>query len=134
MTAKSSYFSDLIDKHHQTPKVIFSVINSVLNPPVSFIQHPTNTLCDDFLRYFGEKVSNLRAQIQDTDYEIQTSMISVTTWTTFNLVSLQSVKDIIVKLKPSFSPCDIIHPRYLRQIIDTVGPELVSLLNKCLSS
>ncbi len=86
------------------------------------------------MRHFCDKVTNLRAQIQVTDYVELPPTNPTPPWTTFNLVSLQTVKEVITKLKPSFCPLDIIHPRFLRQIIETVGPGLVSLLNKCLKS
>lgn len=34
--AKASYFSNLIEKHHCTPKILSSVINSALNPPTNY--------------------------------------------------------------------------------------------------
>ncbi len=132
--AKTSYFSNLIEKHHCTPKILFSVINSALNPPNNSFQNPSFALSEDFLRHFCDKVTNLRAQIQVTDYVELPPTNPTPPWTTFNLVSLQTVKEVITKLKPSFCPLDIIHPRFLRQIIETVGPGLVSLLNKCLKS
>ncbi len=130
--AKNSYFSNL--KHHCTPKILFSVINSALNPPTNHFQNPSFALSEDFLRHFCDKVTNLRAQIQVTDYVELPPTNPAPPWTTFNPVSLQTVKEVITKLKPSFCPLDLIHPRFLRQNIDTVGPGLVSLLNKCLKS
>lgn len=51
--AKSFCFSNLIEKHHHTPRVLFSVINSVLNSSVQSFQNPTCALCEDFLKHFG---------------------------------------------------------------------------------
>ncbi len=65
---------------------------------------------------------------------MMTLMSPSASWMTFNSISLQSLKEVITKLKPFPSPHDIIHPRYLKQIIDIVGSGLVSLLNKCLQS
>ncbi len=41
---------------------------------------------------------------------------------------------MIGKLKPSFCSSDIIHPRFLKLIINSIGPGLVSLINKCLQT
>lgn len=66
--AKASYFSNLIEKHHCTPKILFSVIISAVNSPTNSFQNPSFVLSEDFMRYFCDKVTNLRAQIQVTDY------------------------------------------------------------------
>lgn len=36
--AKSDYFTTLIDKNHNNPRILFNVINTVLNPVVSIYQ------------------------------------------------------------------------------------------------
>ncbi len=41
---------------------------------------------------------------------------------------------MINHLKPSFCSHDVLPPRILKQIFDSVGPSLVSFLNKCLVS
>ncbi len=129
--AKASYFSNLIKKHHRTPKILFSVINSALNPPTNYFQNPSFVL---LRTSWDTSVTKLQiwSQIQVTDYVELPPTDTTPPWTTFNLVSLQTVK-VITKLKPSFCPLDIIHPCFLRLIIDTVGPGLV-LLNNCLKS
>ncbi len=40
--------------------------------------------------------------------------------------------ETIANLKTSFCPQDVIHPRFLKLVVDSVGPGLLSLLNKCL--
>ncbi|KAI2667116.1 Rap1 GTPase-GDP dissociation stimulator 1-A [Labeo rohita] len=82
---------------------------------------PSLALCEDCSSYFGNKVSSLRPQYQVSNEEISTS---------FNPVSLHSVKEVIFTLKPSLCAFDPIHPHYLRQKFDTVDPGLVLLFNK----
>lgn len=45
---KSDYFSTLIDKNYNNPRILFNVINTVLNPVVSI--HPTESvaICELF--------------------------------------------------------------------------------------
>ncbi len=50
-SAKSKYFSNLIAKNHHSSKVLFSVINSVLNPPVNVISNPSVSLCEGFSKF-----------------------------------------------------------------------------------
>ncbi len=125
---------NLIEKHQCTPKILFSVIKPTLKSPTNYFQNPSFVRSEDFLRHFWSKVTSLRAQIQVADYVELPHTNPTPPWTTFNLVSLKTVKEVITTLKPPFCPLDIIHPRFLKQIIDTVGPGLASLLNKCLKS
>lgn len=132
--AKSLYFSNLIEEHHQTPRVLFSIINSVLHPTVQTFRNPTKALCENFLNYFETKIINLRVQIQDTRDDNLIAMSPLASWTTFNYISLESLKEIVLKLKTSSSPLYIMHPRYMKLLINIVGPGLVTLLNKSMQS
>ncbi len=49
--AKATYFN-MIAKHHHTLKTLFSVINSVLYPPVNLISNPSVAPYEDFLLFF----------------------------------------------------------------------------------
>ncbi len=46
--AKAQYFSDLINRHSHNPKVLFSTINSVLNPLTRTYPDPTKEVSDNF--------------------------------------------------------------------------------------
>jgi len=48
-SVKAAYFSNLIESNHSNPKVLFSVIRSVVNPSVNTLSVATNALCEDFL-------------------------------------------------------------------------------------
>lgn len=130
--AKANYFSDLILKNHSTRKILFSVINSVVNPSANTVSDASDALCESFLRHFIDKISNLRTNISSPHTEPLFSLPHLVFWDVFEPISLQSLKNIIVNLKPSFCPYDIIHPKFLKLIVATVGPGLVFFLNKCL--
>ncbi len=56
-SAKSKYFSNLIAKNHHSSKALFSVLNSVLNPPVNVISNPSVLFCEGFSRFFCDKIT-----------------------------------------------------------------------------
>ncbi len=56
----------------------------------------------------------------------------LTSWEVFDPISSLHFTEIIANLKTSFCPQDVIHPRFLKLVVDSVGPGLLSLLNKCL--
>lgn len=68
-SAKATYFSNLIIENHSRPKVLFSVINSVVNSPVNTMCTPSEALCESFLRFFINKISNLRSTISPSHPE-----------------------------------------------------------------
>lgn len=47
--AKCQYFSQITEKYRQKPKLLFSTINSALNPPIKAYPVPSHLNDDDFL-------------------------------------------------------------------------------------
>lgn len=50
----------------------------------------------------------------------------------FEFVSLQTSREITLKLKSIFSPFDVIPSLFVKQIFDTIGSDLVMIINNCL--
>uniref|UniRef100_A0A8C2BTF1 Reverse transcriptase domain-containing protein n=1 Tax=Cyprinus carpio TaxID=7962 RepID=A0A8C2BTF1_CYPCA len=135
-SAKAAYFSNLIETNHSKPKVLFSIIQSVTNPSVNTLPVASDALCESFLRYFSDKITNLRLGVCPTlTLTISPIMSSSSAFfDAFEPISLQELKEVIDNLKPSFCSSDIIHPKFLKLIIDSIGPSLLSLINKCLQT
>ncbi len=135
-SAKAAYFSNLIETNHSKPKVLFSIIQSVTKPSVNTVPVASVALCESFLRYFSDKITNLRLNVCPiltlTVSPIMSSASAV--FDAFEPINLQELKEVIGKLKPSFCSSDIIHPRFLKIIINSIGPGLVSLIKKCLQT
>lgn len=53
-------------------------------------------------------------------------------WEVFDSISLPYLTEIIATLKTFFCPHDLIHPQHFKLVIESVGPGLLSFLNKCL--
>lgn len=131
-SAKATYFSNLILKNHSRPTVLFSIIDSVVNPPIN--TDASDGLCEGFLRFVNDKIYNLRPNVSSSHIEPPISWLHPASWDLFDTISLQVLKDTITILKPTFCSNDIIHPRFFKLIVDSIGPGLVSFLNKCLST
>ncbi len=130
--AKAAYFSNIISTNYHRPKVLLSIINTALAPPVNHTPNPSNALCESFLSYFIDKISKLRPQAIPPYVGACVSTQPLTSWEVFDPISPLHLTEIIANLKTSFYPQDVIHPRFLKLIVDSVGPGLLSLLNKCL--
>jgi len=66
-------------------------------------------------------------------YVLQKSVSGVT-FPDFKPISLSILEDIILKLKSTTSPQDIVLTHLLRQVINSIGPFIVAIINKSLSS
>lgn len=132
-SAKCKHFSELISNNCHKPQVLFATINSVLNPSVHPILEPSTALCDNFAKLFVDKITLLRSQLSNSVYTHDVPLCS-SIWSEFESIDLDTCNEIVGHLKPTICPQDIIPPSFLRQIMDTVGPGLLLLINKCLST
>ncbi len=57
--AKTIFFSDIVASNRQRPQVLFSVFNSLVNPRDSNCIVPSLILCENFLKYFVDKITGL---------------------------------------------------------------------------
>lgn len=51
----------------------------------------------------------------------------------FEPVSLSLLKDVINQMKPSTCPTDVVPPRLLKGIFDTIGPVVQEIINRSLT-
>lgn len=132
--ARHKYFSIVIAKSQHKPAVLFATINNVLNPPNQIHTEISADLCEKFLDNFVTKITNLSGTTSPPACTFIEPHICRATWSEFEPISLFSLYEIIDRLKPSASPHDTIPPHFFKQIVKTLGPSLLSLINKCLST
>ncbi len=118
--AKCKYLSELITNNCHKPQVLFSTINSVLNPSVYPILEPSTYLCNNFGKFFGEKITTLRSQLLNSTYILHDVPLCSSTWSEFEPIDLISWNEIVGHLKPTICPQDTIPPLFLRQIMETL--------------
>ncbi len=70
----------------------------------------------------------IRSQTSHNGYTL------VSTWSVFEPLNLHSCKEIVDHLKLTSCPQDIVPPFFLKQIMNAVGPSLLSVINKCLQT
>ncbi len=103
-SAKAAYFSNPIESNHSKPKFFFLIIQSVTNPSVYTLPVASDALCESFLRYFSDKITNLRLSVFPTlTLTVSPIMSSASAvLDAFEPINLQELKEVIGKLKPSF--------------------------------
>lgn len=98
--ASSKYLSDSITLHSHRPRILFSTINSIINPDCQFHVEPSTELCEILLLFFSGKVSAIHSSVtlQLSDLSVF-SLASSASFSCFQIVILEEFRDLINKLK-----------------------------------
>ncbi len=81
---------------------------------------------------FKDKISQITSLMPLSAYTMADIPMPASTWSVFEPVNLNTLIEIMSTLKLTMCPRDVIPSRFLRQIIETFGPDLLSIINKCL--
>lgn len=98
--ARSMYFSDLVNLNKRNPKVVFECIQNIVLPSTPLVPVYTIDDCNIFLKYFVNKVNEIRASIKPSDKRTTVVASSNCSWATFSAVSLDEGMVLPKKRKP----------------------------------
>lgn len=134
-TAKSQYMSNIVSCNSHKPHVLFNVLNSIINPRVNGSTASSTTLCESFLKFFVDKVAAVRSSVSlpSNPVSAASSMCPVIL-ETFEPITLSELAQLVRGLRPSFCPTDCLPPKLLKEVFDSVGPVVLSLINLSLAS
>lgn len=116
------------------PKALFSIIDSALNPTVNHFSVTSVSLCEDFANYFNDKIFQIKSLLPSSAYSPLDVPLCYSTWSVFEPITLDSLESIFAGLKPTSCPQDVIPTSFLKQVFTTIGPDLLTVINKCLSA
>ncbi len=131
--AKSKYFSDIISRNCHRPRVLFSTINSIINLSVDFHFDEPAIACENFHKFFTNKISNIRQLIIPADYDSSVPPACSSSFSEFEPISIVPLREYTKQLKPTTSLTDIIPTRLFMKNLDAVGPCILDIINKILS-
>lgn len=133
--AKSDFISKLVANNHHRPEVLFNMFNIITNPHNSVPITPTLDLCNSFLEFFVEKIFALRSSVTTScDHDPSVPPLCLGVLHQFEPISIFSLSEVVHHLRPTNCPSDSIPSRFIREVFDTVGPCILSLINTCLVS
>ncbi len=79
------------------------------------------TLCENFWTFFAEKVDRLSPQVlQSVSDTIERPWSSET--------SFSACKDVIEQLRPTVCPYDVMPARFVKQVVNIVGSDVLNLI------
>uniref|UniRef100_A0A8C6P1G3 Reverse transcriptase domain-containing protein n=1 Tax=Nothobranchius furzeri TaxID=105023 RepID=A0A8C6P1G3_NOTFU len=126
---------NLVSTNSHRPQVLFSAFNSIVNPSIGSTCIPSQKLCDRFLSFIVENISQIRSSILTSSIVDPSSYPDcLSSWCQFQPFSLEELSDIVHRLKPSVCPLDVIPPRLFKQAFDSVASAVHRLMNCSLLS
>lgn len=135
-TEKTKYLSDIILKNSHKPQALFSTINAVLNGPTSKLtcSYSSPDVCEKFSQFFIGKIENIRAHILPSSENPSIIVTCPAVFNQFEPVSLSFIKDIIDQMKSSACFTDVVPPRFLKLVFETIGPKILGIINSSLTT
>jgi len=130
--AKSVYFSNLIAKNANRPKVLFKTIHSALNPVVRSFPDANLETCIQFSDFFFQKIQDIRSQFSPLHIDHCKLVPTPYSFTNFQPLSLSQLLEIITRMKSTFCQSDVLPGRLFREVLDTICPILLSIINSSL--
>ena len=131
-TERAKYFSEIISRHVNRPKVLFDTINKILKPPVTVPNEATLDTCELFLTFFINKISSIRSQIVSPSFDPLEPSSCSSTLTSFVPISLPSMTQLISLMTPSSCSLDTIPPHLFKEVVHSIGPSVLSIINSSL--
>ena len=132
--ARAAYFSNLIATSKRNPRVLFKTINNIVSSPLPPVPVYSNEDCNGFLLFFVGKVADVRASITPSPTPLPTSPARQATLSSLSGISLHDLTVLVSSMKSSSSPLDILPTSMLKEVISSIGPCLVSIINCSLES
>jgi len=92
-------------------------------------------ICNSFLNFFVEKISALRSSVISAyDYDPSVPPICPAVLDHFEPISIFSLSEVVTHLRPTNCPSDSIPSRLVKEVFETIGPCILTLINTCLVS
>ncbi|KAF7648167.1 hypothetical protein LDENG_00161050 [Lucifuga dentata] len=92
------YFSQLITKQGHNPTVLFKTINSVISPSFNHVNEASLEICEEFLKYFNNKITEIKHHILPNSREFDIISCPYSQLTHFNKISLLTLDHTVAVL------------------------------------
>ena len=90
--------------------------------------------CEELLKIFISKVEDIRLNIFPSTHDITVSLVCSSTLDSLQSISLPSLIKFVSSMKPAVSPLDIVPTSLLKEVFDTAGPSILSIISCSLAT
>uniref|UniRef100_A0A8C6WDV8 Reverse transcriptase domain-containing protein n=1 Tax=Neogobius melanostomus TaxID=47308 RepID=A0A8C6WDV8_9GOBI len=125
---REKYFSKIIANCRNNPRVLFSTVNRLTNPPVSLpLELISTSKCNEFAIFFHDKVQGIKNAIISTTQIATLPPARHLELTHFTPVTDKTIEEVI---SSSCTCClDELPTRFLKSVLTSLLPQLVQLVN-----
>ena len=131
--ARKDHFSNLISTNSNNSRVLFSTIDSLINPAPKVDDSLFSTSkCEEFAAFFRDKITNIRKNIAQ---EIPNVLFSdplppcCNSMSFFALADIEMLSKVVSQLKPSTCPLDPLPTKFFKTIFDSVSKDILAIIN-----
>ena len=137
--ARTDHFSNLIASNSGNPKVLFSTIDTILNPkPKTDDSLFSSSKCLEFATYFKDKITDIRTGISQTTISRPFPDLAPPTiinqMNNFTLIDAKSLNEIVSKLRKSTCALDPIPTKFFKTVFDSISEDVLAIINRSLDS
>lgn len=134
-SAKAQYMSNIVANNRHRPQVLFNVLNRLVNPESSSGLVFSESLCNNFLSFFVEKVSHIRSSMSVSHtVDFNFNPVCTATFYEFRPLSLIDLYKVVQQLRPSNCPLDAVPAQFFKNVLSVLGPYILNALNSSLLS
>lgn len=133
--AIAKYFAIIISRNSHSPKTLFHTINSVLNLVVATCPAPTTAICEDFFNFMSTKINHIQSNIPPPTYDH--TLVSACSVILYDFQPLSQSYIFISSFltqSPPPTPMDIVPTYFFKEVLDTVGPTVLLIINSSLAN
>uniref|UniRef100_A0A8C4TIN9 Reverse transcriptase domain-containing protein n=1 Tax=Erpetoichthys calabaricus TaxID=27687 RepID=A0A8C4TIN9_ERPCA len=135
-SAKNTHYGRIIESSHDNPRVLFSVVNKLLEPASGPTTSSTE-VCEEFLHFFRNKIKDL-----NNSTNINTSSVYISpcfptpssSFSKFSPVTSAFVNDLLYKMRPTTCVLDPIPTTLLKSCLHAIIPTVTTIINSSLDT
>lgn len=136
-TSREAYYSHMINQGAANPRTLFKIISNLLKPPKKSIC-PSDEMCNNFNKYFNEKVHSIYSSISSVSPVLTSESLSKnslsTSFTHFATVSINNVLELVMTMSSSTCFLDPLPTEVLKKCLPHICPSITSIINNSLAT